>query len=86
MERLPKADTNSLNILKTLLSRESLTAKQIARKIDTAPQTVRNALVFMKGIGLVERTGWEYTITELGEIVWNANRNPPIQSSRRETQ
>ena len=83
MERLPTTDMVALDILKTLLSGESLTASQISRKVDAAPQTVRNALVHLKATSLVKRVGWEYTITELGKEVWEANRTPPVQSSRR---
>ena len=78
MERLPTTDMVALDILKILLSGESLTARQISRKVDAAPQTVRNALVHLKSTSLVHREKGEYTITDLGIHVWNINRSPTI--------
>ena len=88
MERLPTTDMVALDILKILLSGESLTARQISRKVEAAPQTVRNALVHLKSTSLVHRKKGEYTITDLGIHVWNINRSPTIndQTLRRETQ
>lgn len=83
MERLPTTDMIGLDILKVLLSGESLTAQQISRKVNAAPQTVRNALSLMKGMSHVKREGWEYTITELGIYVWNYHRSPNDQTLRR---
>lgn len=60
-------DPVALRILKTLLSGESLSPKDLAIRLDVAPQTVRNKLITLTQVSLViSPTHGLYRVTELG--------------------
>lgn len=58
----------ALDILKVLLNGQVMTPRRIARTLDVNPQDVRNALVHLKTLKMVNNIHYgEYTITELGK-------------------
>ena len=58
----------ALDILKVLLNGQVMTPRRIARTLDVNPQDVRNALVHLKTLKMVDNIHYgEYTITELGK-------------------
>ena len=75
------------DILKLLLNGSSLSPRQLARKLDVPPQSVRNALVHLKATSLVDNRNYgEYTITELGREVIERLSQPSDDQSSEEHQ
>lgn len=85
---LRRAGVVGIDILKVLLSGKVMTPKQIARALDVEPFKVRNALVHLKTLEMVNNIHYgEYTLTELGrEYLELVSQPSQDQSSRRETQ
>jgi len=58
----------ALDILKILLNGQTMSPKQIARALDVNPQDVRNALVHLKTLELVDNLHYgEYTLSVFGK-------------------
>ena len=75
----------ALNILKVLLNGQIMSPKQIARELDVNPADVRNALVHLKTVKLVDNLHYgEYTLSAFGkDYLEHISQSSPDHSSRR---
>lgn len=65
---LRPTDLVAVDILKLLLNGQIMTPRQLARNLDANPQDVRNALVHLKSLHLVDNIHYgEYELSELGK-------------------
>ena len=76
----------ALDILKVLLNGQVMTPRRIARTLDVNPQDVRNALVHLKTLKMVNNIHYgEYTITELGKDHLEYISQPSTDQTSRRT-
>ena len=81
-----KVRMSALKILKALLSQEPKSPMDLAIEIDREPQTVRNTLVHLKALDLIERLDYgKYTISQFGREYLNRISQPSTDQSSGES-